>query len=153
MALPGLLWLGWVSLGACQNMCMCIPPSKTQRDTNPTQDTIYTLACLRAKGVVKKLNCPLVGSWVLLSLSRLLPFGPNTAYSARLRVCICRGRNGRIMDESTQKRSNDTKIRQNDGLEIFQDNTPEQNPIVHQKHIFIKIIVISRFFKSRNSYA
>ena len=25
-------------------MCMCIPPSKTQRDTNPTQDTIYTLA-------------------------------------------------------------------------------------------------------------
>ena len=44
MALPGLLWLGWVSLGACQNMCMCIPPSKTQRDTNPTQDTIYTLA-------------------------------------------------------------------------------------------------------------
>ena len=25
-------------------MCMCIPPSKTQRDTNPTQDTLYTLA-------------------------------------------------------------------------------------------------------------
>ena len=44
MVLPGLLWLGWVSFGACQNMCMCIPPSKTQRDTNPTQDTIYTLA-------------------------------------------------------------------------------------------------------------
>ena len=44
MALPGLLWLGWVSLEACQNNCMCIPPSKTQRDTNPTQDTIYTLA-------------------------------------------------------------------------------------------------------------
>ena len=58
---------------------------------------------------MKKLNCPLVGSWVLLSLSRLLRSGPN--------------------------------------------NTPEQNPIVHQKHIFIKIIVISRFFKSRNSYA
>ena len=44
MALPGLLWLGRVSLGACQNMCKWIPPSKTQRDTNPTQDTIYTLA-------------------------------------------------------------------------------------------------------------
>ena len=44
MALPVLLWLRRVSLGACQNMCMCIPPSKTQRDTNPTQDTIYTLA-------------------------------------------------------------------------------------------------------------
>ena len=61
---------------------------------------------------MKKLNCPLVGSWVLLSLSRLLRFGQNTAYSARLRVGICRGQNGRIMDESTQKRSDDTKIRQ-----------------------------------------
>ena len=30
MALPGLLWLGWVSLGACRNMCMCILPSKSQ---------------------------------------------------------------------------------------------------------------------------
>ena len=42
--LPGLLWLGCVSLGACQNLSLCIPPSKTQRDTNPTQDTLYTLA-------------------------------------------------------------------------------------------------------------
>ena len=65
---------------------------------------------------MKKLNCPLVGSWVLLSLSKLLRFGPNTAYSARLRVGICRGRNGRIMDESTQKRSDDTKIRQTTAL-------------------------------------
>ena len=55
---------------------------------------------------------PLVGSWVLLSFSRLLRFGQNTAYSARLHVGICRGRNGRTMDESTQKRSDDTKIRQ-----------------------------------------
>ena len=61
---------------------------------------------------MKKLNCSLVGSWVLLSLSRLLRFGQNTAYLARLRVGICRGRNGRIMDESTQKRSDDTKVRQ-----------------------------------------
>ena len=35
MALPGLLWLGWVRLGACQNICMCIPPSKTQRLHKP----------------------------------------------------------------------------------------------------------------------
>ena len=49
---------------------------------------------------------------VLLSLSRHLRFGPNTAYSARPRVGICRGRNGGIMDESTQKRSDDTKISQ-----------------------------------------
>ena len=26
------------------NMCMYIPPSKKQRDINPTHDTIYTLA-------------------------------------------------------------------------------------------------------------
>ena len=26
------------------DMCMCIPPSKTQRDINPMQDTLYTLA-------------------------------------------------------------------------------------------------------------
>ena len=25
-------------------MCICIPPSKTQRDTTQTQDTLYTLA-------------------------------------------------------------------------------------------------------------
>ena len=25
-------------------MCIRIPPSKTQRDINPTQDTIYTFA-------------------------------------------------------------------------------------------------------------
>ena len=66
------------------------------------------MTCLRAKGVVKKLNCLLVGSWVLLSFSRLLRFGQNTAYSARLRVGICTDRNGRIMDESTQARSDNT---------------------------------------------
>ena len=123
MALPGLLWLGWVSLGACQTMCMCIPPSKTQRDTNPTQDTLYTLAWVLVnllatcdlswgEGSRQNIKLPLGGVLVLLSLSRHLRFGPNTAYSARLRVGICRGRNGRIMDESTQKRSDDTKIRQ-----------------------------------------
>ena len=57
---------------------------------------------------LEKLNFPLVGSLVLLSLSRLLRFGPNTAYSARLRVGICTDRNGRIMDESTQARSDNT---------------------------------------------
>ena len=100
-------------------MCMCIPPSKTQRDINQTQDATYTLAWVLINlqatcelswgtGVVKKLNCPLVGSWFLLSLSRLLRFGPNTAYSARLRVGICTHRNGRNMDESTQARTDNT---------------------------------------------
>ena len=44
MALPGFLWLGWVSLGACHKHVHVHPPSKTQRDINPTQDTIYTFA-------------------------------------------------------------------------------------------------------------
>ena len=104
-------------------MCICIPPSKTQRRHKPNaRHNIHTrmgsrkpfgnVTCVRAKGVVRKLKLPLGGVLVLLSLSRHLRFGPNTAYSARLRVGICRGRNGRIMDESTQKRSDDTKIRQ-----------------------------------------
>ena len=103
-------------------MCICIPPSKTQRRHKPNaRHIIHTCMgsrkpagdlCLRAKGVVKKFKLPLGGVLVLLSLPRHLRFGPNTAYSARLRVGICRGRNGRIMDESTQKRSDDTKIRQ-----------------------------------------
>ena len=37
----GLVGLGWEH---AKNMCICIPPSKAQRDINPTQDTIYTLA-------------------------------------------------------------------------------------------------------------
>ena len=104
-------------------MCICIPPSKTQRRHNPNaRHNIHTrmgsrkpwrpVTCLRAKGVEKEINLPLGGVLVLLSLSRHLRFGPNTAYSARLRVGICRGRNGRIMDESTQKRSDDIQIRQ-----------------------------------------
>ena len=36
--LAGLVWEHAIK------MCMCIPPSKTQRDINPAQDTIYTLA-------------------------------------------------------------------------------------------------------------
>ena len=41
----------------------------------------------------------------------------------------------------------------NDGLDFLCKHIPEQNPIVHKMHIFIKFVVISRFFKSRNSYA
>ena len=37
----GLVGLGWEH---AKIMCMCICPSKTQRDINPTQDAIYTLA-------------------------------------------------------------------------------------------------------------
>ena len=41
----------------------------------------------------------------------------------------------------------------NDGLELFCKHIPEQNPIVHQMHIFIKFVVISCFFKSGDSHA
>ena len=123
MALPGLLWLGWVSMGACQTYAYASLPPRRSVDTNPTQDTIYTLAwvlvnllatCDLSQGEGSREKIKIAPWWglVLLSLSRHLRFGPNTAYSARLRVGICRGRNGRIMDESTQKRSDDIKIRQ-----------------------------------------
>ena len=73
-------------------MCICIPPSKTQRRHNPNaRHNIHTrmgsrkpagdlLTCLRAKGVERKLNLPLGGVLVLLSLSRHPRFGPNAAY-------------------------------------------------------------------------
>ena len=41
----------------------------------------------------------------------------------------------------------------NDGLELFLRHTPGRNPTVHQMHIFMKFVVISPPFKSRNSYA
>ena len=56
---------------------------------------------------------------------------------------------GRIHAKTKRRHQNPS----NDGLEFFLNDTPEQNPIVHQKHILIKIIVIFRFYKSRNSYA
>ena len=37
----GLVGLGWEH---AKTMCMCIPPSKTQRDTNPTPDSVWTSA-------------------------------------------------------------------------------------------------------------
>ena len=63
---------------------------------------------VRAKGVVKKLYCPLVGSWVLLSLLAAAFRPRKRPTQRRFREDICRGRNGRIMDESTQTRSDNT---------------------------------------------
>ena len=44
MALPGLLWLGWVRLGACQTCAYTSLPPRRSVDTTQTQDTLYTLA-------------------------------------------------------------------------------------------------------------
>ena len=44
MALPGLLWLGWVRLGACQTCAYASLPPRRSVDTTQTQDTLYTLA-------------------------------------------------------------------------------------------------------------
>ena len=43
-----------------------------------------------------------------------------------------------MRDGSTQTRRDNRKI-----LEFFRKHIPEQNPIVHQKHIFKKFVVIS----------
>ena len=37
----GLVGVVWEH---AKTMCMCIPPSKTQRDTNPTPDSVWTSA-------------------------------------------------------------------------------------------------------------
>ena len=44
LALPGLLWLGWVRLGACQTCAYASLPPRRSVDTTQTQDTLYTLA-------------------------------------------------------------------------------------------------------------
>ena len=69
-------------------------------------------------------------------LSRLLRFGLNTAYSAKLRVGICRGRNGRIMDESRQKRSDDTKIRQMTARIFLKQHTWAESNCASEAHFY-----------------
>ena len=70
-------------------MCMCIPPSKTQRDINPTQDTIYTLArvlvnllatCDLSQGKGSRSKNQIAPWWGLgfCSVSWLLLFGPDS---------------------------------------------------------------------------
>ena len=145
-------------------MCMCIPPSKTQLDTNPTQDTIYTLAWVlvnllatcdlsQGEGSRKEIKLPLggvLGSAQSLQAAAFRPEHGLVSEAARVYLQRQEWENyGQIHAKGERRHQNPS----NDGLEFFEDNTPEHNPIVHQKHIFIKIIVISRFFKSKNSYA
>ena len=77
------------------------------------------MTCLRATGVVKKLNCPLVGSWFLLSLSRLLRFGPKHGLlSEAARGYLYRQeweKYGRIHASAKRQHLNPS----NDGLEFF----------------------------------
>ena len=40
MALQGFLWLGGVRRGHAKTICICIPPSKLQRDTTQRQTLI-----------------------------------------------------------------------------------------------------------------
>ena len=40
LALPGFLWLGEVRVGHAKTICMCIPPSKLQRNTTQRQTLI-----------------------------------------------------------------------------------------------------------------
>ena len=44
MVLPGLLWLGWVSMVHAKTCAYASLPPRRSVDTNPTQDTMYTLA-------------------------------------------------------------------------------------------------------------
>ena len=145
-------------------MCMCIPPSKTQRDTNPTPDFVWTSApvgktCWRPAVLIlgrREASRNQIAPWWGLgfcSVSWLLLSAQKAAYSATLSRGYLQRQEWENYGPIHANAKRQHQIPSNDGLEFFYDNTPEQNPIVHQKHIFIKIIVISRFFKSRNSYA
>ena len=65
------------------------------------------------------------------------------AYSAKLCEDICTTEEwedeGRIQANAKRQHLGPS----NDGLEIFSQHIPEQNPIVHQMHIFIKFVVMS----------
>ena len=104
------------------------------------------MTCLRAKGVVKKIKLPLGGVLGSAQSLQAAAFRPEHGLlSEAARGYLQRQEweiYGRIHAKAKRRHQNPS----NDGLEFFSDNTPEQNPIVHQEHIFIKIIVISRFF-------
>ena len=120
MALPGFLWLGEVSLGACQKHVHVHPSlqdaaqHKTQRKTHYTNPHGFfvnlraTCNLSRAKGVYKDFNLPLGGVFGSAQSSSCLRFGQNTAYSALRRLSICTGRNDGREDETTQTRSANT---------------------------------------------
>ena len=111
-------------------MCMCIPPSKTQRDTNPTQDTIYTLACVlvnllatcdlsQGEGSCKKIKLPLggvLGSAQSLQAAAFRPEHGLLSEAARGYLQRQEWWNyGRIDAKAKRRHQNPS----NDGLEFF----------------------------------
>ena len=111
------------------------------------------MTCLRAKGVVRKIQLPLGGVLRSAQSLKAAAFRPEHGLlSEAARGYLYRQEwENYVRSHASVKRQHLNPS--NDDLEFFYDNTPEQNPIVHQMHIFFKTVVISRFFKSRNSYA
>ena len=120
MALPGFLWLGWVSLGACGKHVHVHPSLQDAARHKPkARHNIHIRMGYRKpagdlrpvlgrKELLKEIKLPLGG--VLDSAQ-----SPGGCFSAqtrptqrRFREDICRDRNGRIMDGSTQTRSDNT---------------------------------------------
>ena len=101
------------------------------------------MTCLRAKGVIKKNNLPsggVLGSAQSLQGAAFRPEDGLLSEAARGYLYRQEWENyGRIHASAKRQHLNPS----NGGLEFFQDNTPEQNPIVHQMHIFIKFVVFS----------
>ena len=111
-------------------MCMCIPPSKTQRDTNPTQDTIYTLAWVlvnllatchpsQGGGSRNKIKLPLggvFGSAQSLQAAAFCPEHGLLSEAARGYLQRQEWENyGRIHAKTKRRHQNPS----NDGLELF----------------------------------
>ena len=100
MALPGscgLVGLGWEH---AKTMCMCIPPSKTQRDTNPTPDSVRTCApvvktCWQPAVLIlgrRESSRKSIAPWWGLgfcSVSWLLLFGPESSLLSDAFARIC----------------------------------------------------------------
>ena len=73
----------------------------------------------------------------------MLLFGPNSGLLSDATRGYLHNREWEDEGRIHAKREAQHQNPLNDGLEFFERHTPDQNPVVHQMHSFIKIVVIS----------
>ena len=130
MALPGFRWLGGVRIGHAKTICICIPPSKLQRNTTQRQthigrSTQVSLNLMETPVLVMGRGCAdliRIAPWKGLdsgSVSCCCFSARTAAYSTRLCEEVCTTEEwedeGRIHANAKQQHLNQPK----DGLEFF----------------------------------
>ena len=125
MALPGFLWLGGVSIGHAKTICICIPPSKLQRQTLIGRSTQVSWNLMETPVLALGQGCADlfgIAPWRGLgsgAVSCCCFLAQTAAYSARLCEDICTTEEwedeGRIHANAKRQHLNPS----NDGLELF----------------------------------